>query len=110
MRPAQADTDGKPLLTLKTILLKAETQRICCHHEQARILFEKAYAHAHLMYGPTHPILLEISERIVDTYHALGKYCKSSEKKKVHIDALSRYFGKGHPRTLEAIERLAERS
>lgn len=107
MTPAQIYADSKPLITLKTTLLKAETLRSCGHHEQARILFEKAYTHAQLIHGPAHPILLEISERIADTYHTLGKYCKSSEMQKTYVDALSHYFGKDHPRTLEAIERFA---
>lgn len=107
MTRTQADTHRKPLLILETTLLEAETQRSCRHYEQTRILFEKAYTHAHFMYGPAHPVLIEISGKIANAYRALGKYRKSSEMQKICVDALSHHFGKSHPRTLEAAKRLA---
>lgn len=106
MTPTQTSADRKPLFILETTLLRAEEQRSRGHHEQARILLEKAYTRVLLMYGPTHPLLIQISEKIVEAYHILGKYYKSSEAGSVCIDTLSKHLGKDHPRTLEAVQRL----
>lgn len=107
MTPAPGDTPSTPHLILETTLAKAETQRSNHHYEQARSLFEKAYEHARLMYGPTHPTLVEISGKIADAYRALGKHGKAADMQRAYVAGLSNYFGPNHSRTLEAAESLA---
>lgn len=106
MTLVQTDTHHKPLLILETTLLDAEKQLSKQHYEQTRLRLETAYKQARLMYGPAHPILVEILRKIADVYLKLGKYDKRSEMQK-YADTLSYYLEQSRSRSLGTAKRLA---